>query len=205
MAAKYWVGGNGTWNSSSNASWSSTSGGTAANTTTPGPSDDVFFDVSSNVGTTNWTVTLGVGAACSNFNVTRLDGQLTFNLGTLYTNTLTVYGSVSVSTTATSLYYSSTTPSYSAVTYQSFTTTNFIKIGFTATSVTKYSDILSSKVTLGSNQLGETPIFPQVLSTSLAFIPNNALSLPAIPIRVIENFGESSSNTISPIPYQIWG
>lgn len=50
MASRYWVGGNGTWNASSTANWSATSGG-AAGASAPTTADAVIFDANSGTGT----------------------------------------------------------------------------------------------------------------------------------------------------------
>lgn len=54
MANRYWVGGSGTWNTTSTANWSATSGGTAG-ASAPGIADVVIFDANSGTG----TITLG--------------------------------------------------------------------------------------------------------------------------------------------------
>lgn len=64
MATYYWVGGNGTWNSSATANWSLSSGG-AGGAGVPTLADDVRFDASS--GTSFNTVTIVTGAVCNNF------------------------------------------------------------------------------------------------------------------------------------------
>lgn len=50
MASRYWVGGDGTWNSTSTANWSATSGG-AAGASAPTTADDAIFDSNSGTGT----------------------------------------------------------------------------------------------------------------------------------------------------------
>ena len=58
MAARYWVGGTGTWNSTSTTNWSATSGGPGG-ASAPTYADNVIFDSLSNA--TAYTVTLGHG------------------------------------------------------------------------------------------------------------------------------------------------
>lgn len=226
MANRYWVLGSGTWNLSNTVNWSSTSSIGYGGASVPTSSDDVYFNVGSNVSSSPFTVTLGASVECNNFNVITPDGPMTINLGTLYTNTLTIYGSVSISTTATLLYYSSTSPSWAATSSNFFTTTNFIKMGMTATSMSRipistsitkisgsanitetpvFADFASPRLAIGSAGVSESPVFPTVLSTSLAFMSNNPLFLPARPINAIEKFGEINSNGITPLPYQFWG
>lgn len=64
MAARYWVGGSGTWNSSNTTNWSDTSGGTGG-FSAPSYSDDVFFDSGSGAP----TVTLSGSLYFNSFNV----------------------------------------------------------------------------------------------------------------------------------------
>jgi len=228
MANRYWVLGSGTWNLTNTVNWSSTSSFAVGGATVPTPNDDVYFDIGSNVGTSPFTVTLGTTATCASLNIIRLDGQLTFNLGTLYANTLTIYGSVNIVNT-TSIFYTSVSPSWGPTTSTNFTATNFIKLGFTATSMVSIpiattvakisgsanlgevlvSPILSSasRLPLGSINIGESPLVINVASTSLslAFTPKYFPTFPDLPITVIEKFGITYSNTITPIPYQFWG
>ena len=89
MADRYWVGGAGTWDSSTTTRWSATSGG-AGGASAPTSADNVFFNVNSNVGTGAFTVTLGSGAVCNNITISGLDGTMTLAFGG---NALTVFGS----------------------------------------------------------------------------------------------------------------
>ena len=70
MAARFWVGGSGTWNASSTTNWSATTGG-AGGASAPTSADTVTFDANSGTG----TCTTAAGSACS---------TLTFNSATLY-------------------------------------------------------------------------------------------------------------------------
>jgi hypothetical protein len=71
MATRYWVGGNGTWNSSSTTNWSATSGG-AGGASAPTATDDVVFDTGSGGGaTTYYYVSVITGATCQNMSVSR--------------------------------------------------------------------------------------------------------------------------------------
>ena len=69
MANRFWVGGSGTWNASSTANWSATSGG-ASGASAPVAADFVFFDSASGTG----TCTTAAGSTCS---------QATLNSSTL--------------------------------------------------------------------------------------------------------------------------
>ena len=76
MANRYWVGGSGTWDTSSTTNWSRTSGGTGG-ATVPTAFDNVFFD---QAGT--YTVNVSGGTVfCLNFTVSA--GAVTINAGQL--------------------------------------------------------------------------------------------------------------------------
>jgi hypothetical protein len=47
MAARFWVGGTGTWSASNTTNWSATSGG-ASGASVPGTVDNVFFNAKKN-------------------------------------------------------------------------------------------------------------------------------------------------------------
>jgi hypothetical protein len=83
MANRYWVGGSGTWDNSSTANWSTTSGG-AAGASAPTGADQVFFDANSG---TSATVTVESTAVALTTNINKSD--LTLSLAgnaTLATN-----------------------------------------------------------------------------------------------------------------------
>jgi hypothetical protein len=86
MANRYWVGGAGTWNTSSTTNWSASSGG-ASGASVPTSADSVFFD---QAGT--YTVTMTGGLNCLDITVSA--GTVTFATGT--SPTLGVYGSMSL-------------------------------------------------------------------------------------------------------------
>ena len=83
MANRYWVGGTGTW-STSTANWSATSGG-ASGASEPTSADSVFFDQAS-----TYTVTLTGALTCLDITVSA--GTVTF----ASTGTITAYGSMSL-------------------------------------------------------------------------------------------------------------
>jgi hypothetical protein len=105
MANRYWVGGTGTWNTTSTTNWSATSGG-ASGASVPTVADSVFFD---QAGT--YTVTMTGALACLDITVSA--GTVTFATGT--TPTLNVRGSASLivgtvwSSTGTITFSSTTT------------------------------------------------------------------------------------------------
>ena len=86
MANRYWVGGSGTWNGSSTANWSATSGG-ASGASAPTTSDTAIFDSLSGTG----TCTTASGAVCTaaTFDSATLTLLLGANLSVTNTFTLT--------------------------------------------------------------------------------------------------------------------
>jgi len=88
MANRYWVGGTGTWNTSSTTNWSDTSGG-GSGFSVPTVADNVFFD---QAGT--YTVTMTGALACLDMTVSA--GTVTFATGT--SPTLNIRGSMSLLT-----------------------------------------------------------------------------------------------------------
>lgn len=110
MADRYWVGGTGTWNTTSTTNWSATSGG-ASGASVPTVADSVFFDQAS-----TYTVTMTGALACLNFNVT--GGTVTFQNGT--TPTLDVRGGWS--TVAATVWNTTGAITFSATTSRTITT-----------------------------------------------------------------------------------
>jgi hypothetical protein len=84
MADRFWVGGTGTWNTSSTTNWSASSGGPSG-ASVPGAADNVFFDQA-----TTYTVTLTGALNCVDFTVSA--GTVTF----ASTGTLSIGGSMSL-------------------------------------------------------------------------------------------------------------
>ena len=113
MADRYWVGGTGTWDSSSTTNWAASSGGSSG-ASVPTASDNVFFDVNSNTGTSPFTVTMAnTPRVCNDFTASGLDG------------TMTLAGSSVGLTVSGSLFFpaSNFTRTYSGVTTFNATTT----------------------------------------------------------------------------------
>ena len=95
MANRYWVGGSGTWSSTSTTNWSATSGG-AGGASVPTSVDDVFFDANSNIGTSAFTVSCSTTAPlnCNNFTIAGLDGPMGIDrLGFSGSVTINCFGS----------------------------------------------------------------------------------------------------------------
>lgn len=69
MADRYWVGGSGTWDSSSTTNWSTTSGG-AGGASVPTSADNVIFDSNSGGSSNTEIVTISGAVTCANLTVT---------------------------------------------------------------------------------------------------------------------------------------
>jgi hypothetical protein len=94
----YWVGGSGTWDAATTTNWSLSSGG-AGNAGPPTSIDNVVFDTNSNA--TAYTVTVASGAVCYDMNMAGpTTGQVTCTGSGLVTP-LNIYGSLTLSGTAT--------------------------------------------------------------------------------------------------------
>jgi hypothetical protein len=113
---RYWVGGTGTWNTSSTTNWSATSGG-GSGASVPTVADSVFFD---QAGT--YTVTMTGALACLDITVSA--GTVTFATGT--TPTLNVRGSMSL--LAGTVWSSTGTITFSSTTTGRTVTTNGVTI-----------------------------------------------------------------------------
>jgi len=125
MADRYWVGGTGTWSSTNTANWSASSGG-ATGASVPTASDNVFFDVNSNVGTGAFTCTMAnTPRVCNDFTASGLDGTMTLagsGIG------LTVSGSLTFPATNFTRTYTGTT-TFNATTTGKTVTTNGVAFG----------------------------------------------------------------------------
>jgi len=108
MASRYWVGGTGTWNSSSTANWAATSGG-APGASAPVAADSVFFDANSGAG----TCTTSGALSCATVNMTSttlgltlganltLTGAFTLSASTLSLQSFTLSSSIMTTTGTT--------------------------------------------------------------------------------------------------------
>ena len=81
MADRYWVGGSGSWNSTSK--WSTTSGG-ASGASVPTSVDNAIFDANSGSGAAHYTVTVTASSTCANLTFTPVaaDGVTQFAVDT---------------------------------------------------------------------------------------------------------------------------
>ena len=129
MADRYWVGGSGTWNTTSTTNWSASPGGPSG-ASVPTSADSVFFDR-----TGTYTVTLTGALNCLDFNVSA--GSVTFTS----TGTISIAGSVSIT---------NVTPTWSATGTLTFTATTSKTI---ATNGTSFSCSMTFNGVGGSWQL----------------------------------------------------
>jgi hypothetical protein len=93
MPNRYWVGGTGTWDASTQGHWAATSGGSPTGVAAPTSGDTVFFNSSSGGG----TVTIVTGAICSTLTMTGFTGTLAFGS----TNSIEIAGTGTIYTGAT--------------------------------------------------------------------------------------------------------
>lgn len=101
MATYFWVGGSGTWNTTSATNWAITSGGTGG-AGVPTAADAVVLDVASGA----VTVTLGENVSVLTFNASAFTGTLafsTFKIVVTGNNTTIVRGSTTMTCTGTRL------------------------------------------------------------------------------------------------------
>lgn len=73
MAARFWVGGTGTWDGVDTTHWSNSDGG-AGGAAVPSSSDDVVFNANSGLGS-GGTVTVAATAVCNNFTISGINSK----------------------------------------------------------------------------------------------------------------------------------
>lgn len=139
MAARYWVGGSGTWNTTSTTNWSTASGGSSG-ASVPTAADSVFFD---QAGT--YTVTCTGALTCLDITVSA--GTVTFATGT--SPTFAISGSMSL--LAGTVWSATGAITFNATTTGKTVTTN----GATITGAVTFNGAgggwtLGSSLTLGS-------------------------------------------------------
>ena len=116
MANRYWVGGTGTWNTTSTTNWSASSGG-ASGASVPTAADSVFFDQA-----TTYTVTCTGALTCLDITVSA--GTVTFAQGT--SPTFAISGSMSL--LAGTVWSATGTLTFNATTTGKTVTTNGVSI-----------------------------------------------------------------------------
>lgn len=157
MATRYWVGGNGTWDASSTANWSTASGG-ASGASAPVAADTVIFDSLSGTG----TCTTASGAVCATATLNSstlgltlganltMSGAFGLTLGALDLANNTLTGSIFVSSNSNvrSIAFGSsgkiivtgsnaTVVNFSPVTNFSYTGTSYIESNYSGSTGTR--------------------------------------------------------------------
>lgn len=170
MADRYWVGGSGTWNTTSTTNWSTTSGGTGG-ASVPTAADSVFFD---QAGTYNVTMTGALN--CLDLNVT--NGTVSFVTGT--TPTLSVAGNWN--TIAATVWDSTGTITFTSTSLTSTINSNnilinasvvFNKAGATWTLQSNFTTRNSSPINSVTLTAGTLALSSFTLTTC-SFISNNS-------------------------------
>ncbi len=190
MADRYWVGGTGTWSSSSTANWSASSGG-ASGASVPTSADNVFFDANSNVGTGSFTVTMANSPrVCNNFTASGLDGAMTLagsGIG------LTVSGALSFPATNFTASYTGTTtftPSANTtITTNGVAFSGNLTINATGGGV---ACVLGSPLSVGSNT-----ITVSVGELDTAFGSNHAITAGALTTTGAGNIVRLNESTLT--------
>lgn len=152
MADRYWVGGSGSWDATSTANWSDTSGGSPG-ASAPTSVDNVIFDANSNVGIGAFTVTvtgtLAAPSVCNDFSTGgaggALDGVMTLSLSA--TSRIDCYGSMTLP--STNFTWSGTTNGI--LTFRATTTGKTVTTNGVALTLTRVDfDGVGGEWTLGS-------------------------------------------------------
>ena len=157
MAARYWVGGTGTWDATAGTKWALTSGG-AGGETVPGTSDTVFFDVAS--GANVVTVGSGYNPEVVSLTMTGFTGTLAFGNQTIIVNgTGTVYTGATTFTVTGTPVINCTNSSATARTITPTAVTEANAINFNITAGTGNFTITSSNSVKDLNFTGFTGTF----------------------------------------------
>ena len=107
MATRYWVGGSGTWDTSSTTHWSASTGG-AAGASAPVAGDTVFFDSSSSSGSYAVTCTSTISRTAATTINGPASGTLTFTLGAAFSSS----GALTIGNTAQLVVFDTSTSNY---------------------------------------------------------------------------------------------
>lgn len=122
MATYYWVGGTGTWDSSTTTNWSLNSG-SSGGAGVPTSADDVVFDSASNA--TAYTVTINTGAVCRDVTIA---GPASGNVTVAGTGSWAVHGSLIFPATGMTRTYTGTI-TFAATSTGKTITTNGVSLG----------------------------------------------------------------------------
>lgn len=188
MAARFWVGGAGTWDGSSTANWSATSGG-AAGASVPTTADTITFNASSGGG----TVTLGADVVGLSLTMTGFTGTLafsTFKISLAGNNTTVFAGDTTFSTSGNKLI---------ELTYSGATGSRVITTG----AMTE-ANALSFTVLSGNDQINPGSSFVRNYIVAAAHTNANILGIGTFTIYgdcTLNPAGGSTANSSSPITF----
>lgn len=146
MANRYWVGGSGTWDSSTTTNWSASSGG-AGGASAPVTGDAAIFDAGSDSGA-GFTVTLGTGAICNTLSISSLD----------FTMTLAGSANLTVSGTAATFPATNFTSTHTGTITMSTTSGTFAGAGNTFNNLTFSSNAITTVAITGANTFNNLTI-----------------------------------------------
>jgi hypothetical protein len=180
MADRYWVGGSGTWNTSSTTNWATSSGG-ASGASAPTSADNVIFDNNSDSGA-NYTVTVS-SAVCANLTVTAQDFILTMGTGTA--SNIDIYGSVSINPVTLGRYNGNTSNSFTLRSSGAYTI-----------SLSNTFGILCSSITFAAGA-GTLSSSIQVTGDATIGAGATSLDLSVYQLAVGGNFDNSAAKTVS--------
>lgn len=125
MATRYWVGGNGTWDTSSTTHWSTSSGG-ANGASVPDVADNVIFDANSFSANAQVVTIHSASNGCTNLNLSAVSYAVSFTLNpTLWNIRGNLVGSSNVTWTGTVAWGIQLSPSVDGVA-QTLTTNGMI-------------------------------------------------------------------------------
>lgn len=144
MAARFWVGGTGTWDASSTTNWAATTGG-ASGASIPGSADTATFDGNSGTG----TVTLNTDVTVTTITIANTTNVMTFDFAT-NNNNFTLSGT-------TGFIYSGGTIA-----------NRTINFGFNTFTFTGAGTVFGSAIIGGGNDLSNvTMVFTNTTNTNL--------------------------------------
>lgn len=194
MADRYWVGGTGTWNTTSTTNWSATSGG-AGGASVPTAADNVIFDSA-----TTYTVTMTGALTCLNFTVSA--GTVTFAQGT--SPTLTISGNLSL--IAATVWNMTGTVTFNATTSKTIGINNvlFAPVDFngaagtwTLTSAAQFRGITLTNGTFSTSASNYSIDFYNAGFTIAANSNNKTLLLNGSTITIRRNFINNSTGNFT--------
>jgi len=198
MAARYWVGGTGDWNSTSR--WSTTSGG-ASGASVPTTSDNVIFDSNSSPSNADFTVSFpsGLSASTTSVEIYTANALTTFNFsggGTLSCSSLTI----SATTTADGLRITDSTTTRGALNCSGTTTLTqgLLDLNGNRLVTTFFTSTNSNTRTIAFGSTGSI-LLPGTNSTTTVWNTSNDANLTLTGSKnvILEGFNITSTRTLT--------